>query len=212
MNIQLLISKAILIFKNSNLRLDWMGERDLTFFAQTPNEGISGKTGRATADRIMIGHLTPCILTTSAWTWVLAALIDTRLVEGTFWASRTFRSACRRSANIIDQACANGHFVDFTTLTVGTARRWMAWICCRYWVGDYNWRCGCNIKMRVNVKRILDTNIYFSVFRGRRRKDSQYNHRSNCSVVHDSQHGIQHLCRIHQGMGCDTCCWRKPLI
>lgn len=160
----------------------------------------------------MISHLTPCILTTSAWTWVLTALIDTCFVERTFGAGPTFWPTCRRSANVIDQASADGHFVNFATLTVRTARRWMTRIRCRYWVGDYNWRCVCNIRMAVNVERTLETDIYFSVFDGRRRKDSQYNHRNNCSVVHDSQHGIRHLCRIHQGMGCDTCCWHMPSI
>lgn len=189
-----------------------MNERELTFFAQTPYEGIADKAGRTAADRIMIGDLTPCILTTSAWTWVLASLIDACFVEWTFWAGRTFWPACRRSANVIDQASANGHIVEFATLTVRTARRWTAWIRCRYWVRDYNWRCGWNIKISVNVERTLDTDIYFLVFHGRRWRDFQYNHRSNCSVVNDSQHGIRRLCRIHQGMGCGTCCWRKLSI
>jgi len=54
------------------------------------SEGIARERFSATAYRIMIDYLTICILSTRAWAWILAFVIQTCLCQWTVGTDHTF--------------------------------------------------------------------------------------------------------------------------
>lgn len=70
----------------------------------------------------MIYDITVGVQSTSTRTGIGALVIHAGLVQGTFRAYNTLRSTSRRAADVVWKTRAYSLLVDFTTLTVGSAR------------------------------------------------------------------------------------------
>lgn len=101
----------------------------LTFFLfDATNEWITAKANDTATNWIVVDDLATCILATRAWTWIFAFLIDARHVLGAFGTNHTLRATIWRSADVVRQTRAHSVLIQFTALTIQTARRWLAGI------------------------------------------------------------------------------------
>ena len=76
---------------------------------------------RTLTDGVVIGHLTPGIITTGAWAGVNTLLVDAGSQLTTVRADHTLRPAVGRVALISRDAGADTDSVHLSVLTVGTA-------------------------------------------------------------------------------------------
>lgn len=70
----------------------------------------------------MIDDLASCVLTTRARTWIFAFLIDARHILTTFRTDNTLGTTIWGTTDKIWQTRAHGMIVQFTALTIQTAR------------------------------------------------------------------------------------------
>lgn len=94
----------------------------------TSGERISSQTWHTATYWIMIDNLTVRIDTASSWARIYAFLIHAGLIHGAFRWDYTFRPASRRTSYITRNAWTYSLSVNFSALTVGTARRWITWV------------------------------------------------------------------------------------
>lgn len=86
------------------------------------NEWIASKSWRTAADWIVVDYSTFCADSTSSETRISAFLIATGLILWTVRVDSAFWPTCRRTSNISRYARANSLTIDFSALTVLTAR------------------------------------------------------------------------------------------
>lgn len=99
----------------------------LTFF-HASKEGITGVSGRAATDWIVIDDLTVGVLTARAYTWIPALLIDARRVLSAVGANHALWSTLWWTADVIRLTRTDCMVVNYAAVAVWTARRWLAWI------------------------------------------------------------------------------------
>lgn len=113
----------------------------------TSYERIARIPRRTRAYGIMIYDLASRAYAARSGTGISTFLTATRFVLGTLGTDNAFGSTRRRTADVPLHARAHGLSVDLSTLTVGTARRRVAWVrnggSCTYIVNkgeivDYN--------------------------------------------------------------------------
>jgi hypothetical protein len=90
----------------------------LTFKPVTPAEGVSGMSSIASANRVMVDDPALSVRAASARARVFTPLVNTGLVQRTFCANNTLRSAVRRNTNELSPARANGMTITFPAVTV----------------------------------------------------------------------------------------------
>lgn len=97
----------------------------LTWLRVTSCERISSISVHAITDWTVVIDPTFGILTASIWTWIDTFLINASFVVAALRANNTFRSTTRWTTNIVRQTRANCLVIDFPTLRVWTAWRWL---------------------------------------------------------------------------------------
>jgi hypothetical protein len=115
-------------------------------FEVTPNERISSKARYTAANGIVIYDSTVRIESARCHirsTRIQAFLIRTRFILRTFGTDHALWSAHRWSSYVIRLARTNCVIIDFTTLTVRTARGRLTWVLWRFF---FNY-----VKCRVNL-------------------------------------------------------------
>lgn len=90
-------------------------------FSDAAEERITSVSRGAAANGIVVDDLAVCVLATSAWTGVLALLIDARRVLSAVRAHHAFRSTLRWAARVIWLTGAHCVVVDHATVAVRTA-------------------------------------------------------------------------------------------
>lgn len=121
---EVLVGRPELESKRSvNLSRSEEALRGLTRYWVASGEWISGVSSTTAADRAVVDDVAFRIQTAGSGARVLALLVDAGLAQGTFRAHGAFRSTTWRSSYIVRKTGAHCLFVDFTTLTVRTARR-----------------------------------------------------------------------------------------
>ena len=106
----------------------------------TLTERIPSKTRWALANRIVVGDLTSCIVSTNTRAGINTFLVDARCEMVTIRADHTLGSTGRWGALVGGQARANANSIDFTMLAVWTTRVGITWISVNH---DRRWRNQC---------------------------------------------------------------------
>jgi len=106
----------------------------------TLTERIPSKTRWALANRIVVGDLTSCIVSTNTRAGINTFLVDARCEMVTIRADHTLGSTGRWGALVGGQARANANSIDFTMLAVWTTGVGITWISVNH---DRRWRNQC---------------------------------------------------------------------
>lgn len=94
---------------------------------------------------------------TSTDTRISTFLIGTGFGKWTIRIHSAFWSTCWRTSNIIRYTRAYSLAIDFSALTIWTARRWMAWI-----LNDRSWKSSVKHIIQVRRKFSCSKYAYFS--------------------------------------------------
>lgn len=118
-------------------------------------EGISSEAIITCTDRDMVDHMAVSISPTRPRTGISTTLLDASHLTRAFSTQNTFRTACRRSSDVIWQTWAGWVSSNHLTLRIRTTGRWQAW---------WSWRGGWSHRLRFCKQFIIKTNIPFGVF------------------------------------------------
>ena len=98
----------------------------LTRLATTGGEGVTDVSFWAAADWVVVHNVTLGVDSTNSNTRVLASQVDTGKGRGTLAVDDTLWATSGWSSEVSREACAHWPAFLFSTLSIGTTRRWLA--------------------------------------------------------------------------------------
>lgn len=103
-------------------------KKSLTWLRITSCEWISSVSIHTVANGTVVINSTFGVLTASIWTRIDTLLVYASFVITAFRADNTLRSTTWWTTNVVWQTRTYCLIIDFTTLRVWTARRWLTWV------------------------------------------------------------------------------------
>jgi hypothetical protein len=98
------------------------------------SEGITSGPFRASADRDVVGDCAHCRHTTCTRTWILTSVTNTGSIHWTVWTYKTFWPTTFIWVSVIFwYALTHSKRVLYTTTSIRSAWRWVAWISWWWW-------------------------------------------------------------------------------
>jgi hypothetical protein len=89
---------------------------------ETSHKWVTGELRGTSTNWVVIDNLTSSSYSTGSRTRIYTFLIDTSLIERTFWAGNTLRSASWWTADITGYARTYSLFIYFPALTIRATR------------------------------------------------------------------------------------------
>lgn len=96
--------------------------------SDTVAEWIASKSWRTLADRVVVGDLTPGVITTGTGARINTLLIDTSSQLVTIRADHALWATVRRSSLECRGTCTHTYSINFSVLAVGSARIGITWV------------------------------------------------------------------------------------